>query len=148
MSLAFRYICSGSSSLCLLTILFFSVLSNANAVQVHFVQDNATIADADGSFLDMPRDMLPAWGECRAWKPGIDPSKASKPGRCGNLAQRVLPGAWLVHGPRDNDREIKVWVFSTERGGVEETRWFDKETMELLRVDKVERKAAESPPEE
>ncbi len=103
--------------------------------------DVADIAiEEHGYALSIPPGHLPPPGECRIWYPGEPPGRQSPPGACSELARRVPPGAWLVHGPSDQYEDFVVEVYDEQRpGAVISIRYYDSEDGRFIREESVRR---------
>jgi hypothetical protein len=88
--------------------------------------------------LGIPPGHLPPPGLCRVWLPGVPAGQQRDglEGDCNQLSTQVPAGAWLVYRPTKNRKQIKVWVFDTDRAGViRVVRVYDSTSGALIREE-------------
>lgn len=99
--------------------------------------ESSTNGKSTAATLGIPPGHLPKPGQCRIWFPGKPPGKQGLPGDCARLAKQVPLGAWLVHRPSDNKKEVKVSIYDRRTPRLVVTvRYFDYASRTLLREEK------------
>jgi hypothetical protein len=80
--------------------------------------DNSSYFHENGyDRLKIPKGHYPPPGECRIWYPERPAGQQPPPGKCDELANRVPPGAWLMHHPADDPEHVRVNVYDEHRSG-------------------------------
>jgi hypothetical protein len=65
--------------------------------------------------LSIPPGHLPPPGQCRVWIPGRPPGHQPRAGSCSALKRQVPTGAWLVYRATKDKRDVKIWVYDSQR---------------------------------